>query len=163
MNFRYGYFYINESLSYVWEQSRSYWSSQKKITIISKSSFSTKTFAKMHLSRKGTFTQSEEYYLRFVKDSHNPNTTHVRVSFEFIGDSLTGATGRMKRTINNWINALNLPSIQFTRKPIKEYEVFFSKLMEEEKKERKIQFCPHCGQKLEEAQKFCHICGSELI
>lgn len=163
MNFRYGYFYINESLSELWNQSRSYWSSQKKIRIISKSSFSTKTFAKMHLSKKGTFTQSEEYYLRFVKDSNNPNITYVRVSFEFLGDSLTGATGRMKRTINNWINALNLPSIKFTRKPLKEYEVFFSKLVEEEKKEKKIQFCPHCGQKLEEPKKFCHMCGSELI
>lgn len=162
MSPRYGYFSINESLNYVWDHSRSYWSSQKKTTIVSKSSFATEKHAKMHLSRKRSFKQSEEYYLRFVKDSHNPNTTHVRVYFEYFGDSLTGSTERMKRTINNWITTLSLPPIMFKRKPTKESEVFLSKLMEEEIEEKIVTFCPQCGQRFEKAQEFCHICGTEL-
>ena len=94
MNFRYGYFSLNKNLEDVWEKSRNYWNSLKNIRIKKNSSYATKSYAIMNVSRKRHLKQSEEYYLKFVTDPNRQDIIHVRVSFEYLGDSLLGTEGQ---------------------------------------------------------------------
>ena len=165
MNTKYGYFSINQNLQEIWEKSRNYWKSQKKIFINHDTSYSTDKFGKMDLSKRRSLKQSEEYKISLARDPNNPNITYVKVFFEYYGDAFLGATKRMEQTINNWIIELNLSPINFHRNPLKEYEVFFDEMIENyQLKTQKTEsnFCPYCGKKIEEDQKICQFCGSNI-
>ena len=163
MNFRYGYFSLNKNLEDVWEKSRNYWNSLKNIRIKKNSSYATKSYAIMNVSRKRHLKQSEEYYLKFVTDPNRQDIIHVRVSFEYLGDSLLGTEAGMQKTVNDWIMLFDVEPIKFQRTPIKENEAFFIDSMEEAQIRKKGgQFCPYCGNKIKTALKFCPECGSLL-
>ena len=160
---RYGYFSLIKSLSYVWQESRLYWNSQKKIRLKKDSSFATDKIAKMNLSRPHALKQSEEYYLKFTKDPNDQSITHVRVCFEYLGDSLFGTEGKMERTINNWILQFGVDPIKFQKHPIKEYEKFFIDAFDETHVSKKeVVFCPYCGIKIKAPLKYCSGCSSLL-
>jgi hypothetical protein len=163
MNLRYGYFSLNNNLDDVWQKSRIYWNSLKNMRIKKNSSYSTKEFAVMNLSRKRALKQSEEYYLKFVSDPNKQDITYVRVCFEYLGDSLLGTEAGMQRTVNDWIMLFDGEPIKFRRNPIKENEIFFIDTMEEAQVRKKGgQFCPHCGMKIKTFLKYCPECGSKL-
>lgn len=163
MILRYGYFSLNKRLSYIWQESRLYWSSQKNMQIKKNSSFATDKIAKMNLSRKRALKQSEEYYLKFVKDPNKQDVTHVRVCFEYLGDSLLGAEAKMENTINNWILQFGVNPILFQKSPIKEYEKIFIDAFEEvQEGKREAIYCPYCGIELKTPFKYCPECGSLL-
>jgi len=165
MNTKYGYCSINRNLEEIWEISRNYWKSQKKIFIKHDSSYTTDKFGKLDLSKRRSLKQSEEYKINFARDPNDPNITYVRVFFEYYGDAFLGATKRMERTINEWINEFNIAPISFHRNALKEYEIFFSDMIEKYqlKSEKKTEvFCPLCGKKIEEGQKICQYCGSNI-
>ena len=163
MNLRYGYFSLNNNLDDVWQKSRIYWKSLKKMKIKKNSSYATKNFAVMNVSRKRAIKQSEEYYLKFVSDPKMQDITHVRVCFEYLGDSLFGTETGMERTVNDWIILFNVEPIKFQRNPIKENEIFFIDTMEEAQVRKKGGlFCPHCGNKIKTPLKYCPECGSLL-
>lgn len=160
---RYGYFSLNKSLSNVWQECRLYWNSQKNMHINKKLSFATDKIAKMNLSRKRAIKQSEQYYLKFVRDLNKQDITHVRVCFEYLGDSFLGTESKMGDNINNWILQYGLGPIKFQKSPIKEYEKLFIdafKKTQESKKE--FIFCPYCGVKIKTPGKHCPECGSLL-
>ncbi len=163
MILRYGYFSLNNNLEDVWQKSRIYWNSLKKMRIKKKSSFATKEYAIMNASRKRALKQSEEFYLKFVSDPNNQNITHVRVCFEYLGDSLIGTESGMEKTVNDWIIQFDVEPIKYQRKPIKEKEIFFIDTMEEAQVRKKGDlFCPYCGKKIKAPLKFCPECGSRL-
>ncbi|MHA2180566.1 MAG: zinc ribbon domain-containing protein [Promethearchaeota archaeon] len=163
MNFKYGYFSVNQNLEDVWEKSRIYWNSLENMKIKKNSSFATKSYAIMNVSKKRPLKQSEEYYLKFVIDPNLQDITHVRVSFEYLGDSLLGTEAGMQTTVNEWIKLLDVEPINFQSTPIKENEIFFIDSMEETQVRKKGgQFCPYCGNKIKTLIKFCPECGSQL-
>jgi len=163
MILRYGYFSLNNNLDDVWQKSRIYWNSLEKMRIKKKSSFATKEYAIMNVSRKRALKQSEEYYLKFVSEPNNQNITHVRVCFEYFGDSLFGTEAGMERTVNDWIKLFNVEPIKFQRNPIKENEIFFSDTMEKAQVRKKgAHFCTYCGMNIKIPQKYCPECGSQL-
>lgn len=160
---RYGYFSLVKNLSHVWQESRLYWSSQKKISIKKDSSFATDTIAKMNLSRKRALKQSEEYYLKFTRDPKELSVTHIRICFEYLGDSLLGTETKMENAINNWILQFGVEPIKFQKSPIKEYEKLFIDAFEETYSSKKeVTFCPYCGTKIKTPFKNCPGCGSLL-
>jgi NADH pyrophosphatase NudC (nudix superfamily) len=163
MNFKYGYFSLNKNLEDVWEKSRIYWNSLKKTRIKKNSSYATKSYAIMNVSRKRPLKQSEEYFLKFVSDPNQQDITHVRVSFEYLGDSLLGTEAGMQTTVNDWIMLLDVEPIKFQSSPIKENEIFFIDSIEEAQVRKEGgQFCPYCGNKIKTPLKFCPECGSQL-
>lgn len=163
MNLRYGYFLLNNNLDDVWQKSRKYWNSIEKMRIKKKSSYATKKIAILNLSRKHALKQSEEYYLKFVKDPNKQDITHVRVCFEYLGDSLFGTETKMEMTVNEWILLFGVEPIKFQKHPNKENEIFFTDLMEEAKIHKKVVgFCPYCGKKIKPPLKYCSECGSLL-
>lgn len=166
MGSRYGYFHVDQNLQKIWKKSLGFWRAQEKTIIIEEESFATDKIAKMHISRKRALKQSEEYYLRLVVDSNHSDRTHIKVYFEYMGDSLTGATSRMINNVNRWIRHLNEPQISFVKKPVKDFEIFFTEMMEPKKisitEEKARSFCPFCGQKREGPHQFCAECGSKL-
>ncbi len=160
---RYGYFSLKKNFNYVWQESRLYWSSQKNMHIKKNSSFATDKIAKMNLSRKRALKQSEEYYLKFVKDPNEQSIIHVRICFEYIGDSLLGTEAKMEKIINNWILQFGVDPIRFQKNPIKENEKFFIDAFEETHVSKKeVTFCPYCGIKIKTSLKYCPECGSLL-
>ena len=163
MNLRYGYFSLSKNLDDVWQESRKYWNSLKNMRIKKNSSYATKKIAMMNLSRKRAIKQSEEYYLKFVKDPNKQDIIHVRVCFEYFGDSLFGVEAKMERTVNDWILLFGVEPIKFERSPIKENEIFFSDLIVEAQARKKGSiFCPYCGIKIKSHLKYCPECGSLL-
>jgi len=163
MNLRYGYFSLNNNLDDVWQKSRIYWNSLKKMKIKKNTSYATKNFAIMNVSRKRALKQSEEYYLKFVTDPTRQDITHVRVCFEYLGDSLLGTEAGMEMTVNEWIILFDVEPIKFQRKPIKDNEIYFIDIMEEAQVRKKGGlFCPHCGMKIKTPLKYCPECGSKL-
>ena len=136
---------INRNLEEIWEISRRYWKSQKKIFIKHDSSYTTDKFGKLDLSKRRSLKQSEEYKINFARDPNDSNITYVRVFFEYYGDAFLGATKRMERTINEWINEFNIAPITFHRNALKEYEIFFNDMIENYQliSEKKTEiFCP---------------------
>lgn len=163
---KYGYLTINQNIAAIWKRSLDFWRIQKKITINSDTSFATKKYAILNLSKKRAFTQSEEYYIKFAKDLERDDITHIKIYLEYMGDSLTGgAKSSMLGMSNHWIQDLNEPPITFLNNPIKENEIYFDEVMEEEEevfKKEKASFCHFCGFKYEmENSKFCKQCGAE--
>ena len=165
MNTKYGYFSVNQNLQDLWEQSRKYWRSQKKVFIKHESSYTTEKFGKMDLSKRRSIKQSEEYKIYYAQDQNDPNITYVRIFFEYYGDAFLGATKRMERMINKWINQFNVDPIIFHKKPIKEYEIFFTDIIEYYEliaQESNEIICPFCGKKNEGNQNICQYCGSDI-
>lgn len=163
MILRYGYFSLNNNLDDVWQKSRTHWKSLKNMKIKKNSSFATKEYAIMNVSRKRSLKQSEEYYLKFVTDPSKQDIIHVRVCFEYLGDSLFGTEAGMERTVNEWIILFNVEPIKFQRKTNKENEIYFIDTMEEAQIRKKGgSFCPHCGMKIKTLIKYCPECGSLL-
>ncbi|MHA2038118.1 MAG: zinc ribbon domain-containing protein [Promethearchaeota archaeon] len=143
--------------------SRTYWTSLRNMSIKKNISYATKQFAILNVSRKRALKQSEEFYLKFVTDPNNQDVTHVRVCFEYLGDSLIGTESGMEKTVNDWIILFNVEPIKFQRKPMKENEIFFIDAMEEAQIHKKGDFfCPFCGKKLKSFVKYCPECGSKL-
>ena len=160
---RYGYFSLNKKLSDVWEESRLFWISQQNIKIKKELSFATEKIAKLNLARKRALKQSEEYYLKFVKDPDKGDITHVRICFEYLGDSLSGTESKMEMIVNNWIQQLGVKPILFQKSPIKEYEKIFIDAFEKiQEDKREALFCPHCGVELKMPFRYCPECGSLL-
>ncbi len=167
MSPRYGYVSLNNKLVEVWNSSLKYWSLSKKFTIKENSSFLTKEFAKMHLSRPHALSQSEDYYIKLVPDPSNSNITHLKIYFE----PLTGSIGRMERMMNDWIRSLASTQITFQRRANKEIEAYFNdeldelhkrEIKEEEEEKKKAKFCSFCGEEVKPTFKFCLKCGSKL-
>ena len=165
MNTKYGYFLINRKLPDIWDTSRIYWRSQKNMFIKHDTSYMTDKFGKIDLSKRRSFKQSEEYKISLARDPNDPNITYARVFFEYYGDAFIGASKRMENTINEWICQFNLAPISFHRNPLKEYEVFFSDIVEEyqiRSQKSKELYCIFCGKKLEKEEKICQFCGSNI-
>ena len=135
---RYGYFTIDRNLAEVWKISLSYWNSREKTTVNGQTSFATDKYAKLNISRKRSLGFSEQYYIKFVKSPDRADITHVKIYFEYMGDSLGGATSRMERAINDWIAEFNSPPIKFQKKSVRENEIYFSDLMEEQQPQNLI-------------------------
>jgi hypothetical protein len=164
---KYGYLTIHRSISAIWKRSLDFWRVQKKIMINSDTSFATKKYAILNLSKKHKFSQSEQYYIKLAKDLKQDDITHIKIYLEYMGESLTGGTmSNMMGMVNHWIKDLEGSPIKFLRIPIKDNEIYFSEVMEEEEvklfKEEKASFCSYCGFKIENEQmKFCAQCGTE--
>jgi len=162
---KYGYLTINQNIAFIWKRSLQYWRLQKKLTINSDTSFATNKYAVLNLSRKRSFKQSEQYFIKLAKDLQRDDITHVKTYFEYMGDSIMGAaTSRMEIMINDWIKDLDESPIKFLRSPIKDNEIYFTEIMEEEekvKKEEIASFCAYCGFKFDDdKEKFCKQCGT---
>jgi len=164
---KYGYLTINRNIAAIWKRSLDYWRIQNKIKIISDTSFATKNYAVLNLSKKHKFSQSEQYYIKFAKDTERDDITHIKIYLEYMGESLTGGTmSKMMGGVNHWINDLEEPPIKFLRSSIKENEIYFSEAMEAKEvktfEEEKASFCHFCGFRYEmEESKFCKQCGAE--
>ena len=163
MILRYGYFSLNKKLSDVWQESRVFWISQQNIHINKESSFATEKIAKLNLTRKRALKQSEVYYLKFVKDPNKQDITHVRICFEYLGDSLLGTETKMEGIVNNWILQFGVNPILFQKSPIKENEKIFIDAFEEvQEGKREVIYCPYCGIEIKTPFKYCPECGSLL-
>jgi len=150
----------------VWQKALSFWSSQEDYVIKADSSFATENYANLNISRKRTLTQSEEYFIKIARDPKEPEITHVKVFFEYFGDSLLKkAEARMKRTINDWMQLYDRPPTEFYKKAVKDYEIFFQDMKEEHEqggKKKEKNFCPYCGKAVHPEHAFCKECGSRL-
>ncbi|MFX1398335.1 MAG: hypothetical protein ACFFAS_14990 [Promethearchaeota archaeon] len=165
MGKRYTYFSINKNLENIWTMSTAYWRTQKKVFINHETSYAANTHAKLHFHKQKSFKQSEEYFIKFVRDKNDPNLTHVKVFFEYLGENFVKTNSQMEKLISNWTAQLNVPSLQFYKHPEREYEAFFSDILEDYQKPNKVKeekYCKFCGNVITEEQDYCNYCNTKV-